>query len=102
MRLLKLVRDGIPRMFGDAEIVYEPLSPDEKIKKLRKKLVEEAYEYQDDPSIGELADVYEVFLSLCEHDLTCRVVDVIEVAHAKAEERGKFDDGMGMYLRERS
>lgn len=101
MRLLKLVRDRIPEMFGDAEIVYQPIPREEFLFALRNKLVEEAQEYRDNPCREEMADVYEAMGALIEIDLDCYFGQIMSIAEEKREKRGGFYDGIGMYLRRR-
>lgn len=96
---IKLVRDEIgERLGGEGTITYEPTHDrDEHIALLRRKLVEEAAEFLASPSVGELADVYEVVRCLAEIDPACVSLDaVIGEANQKRTERGAFERGVLM------
>jgi len=58
----KLVRDKIPLIIKEKkkEFTYHIATPEEYRVKLADKLVEEAIEFKDDPSLEELADLQEV------------------------------------------
>jgi predicted house-cleaning noncanonical NTP pyrophosphatase (MazG superfamily) len=97
-RLVKLVRDDIAQFVGDSTIEYKQIDdPDEYIKLLRGKLVEEAVEYILSPSVDELADIFEVIKALAKNDLNVSLTDVYDKNEAKFDERGGFEDGIGMY-----
>lgn len=99
MKLIKLVRDRIDTFtegFHD-RLVYETLSKEEHIVELRKKLLEECAEYLLDPSLGELADIYEVVRALAHCDLDVSLGEVERAATKKRAERGGFTEGLGMY-----
>lgn len=84
-------------MGGDGTVTYRPMPHDEHVKRLRSKLVEEALEYALDPSLMELAHVYEAMVCLARVDLGG---DLGEVSARATEERllrGGFDEGVGMY-----
>lgn len=100
-RFVKLVRDGISRYYvPPGEYVYAPMiDRKEYVVRLRAKLVEEAAEYAAQPSLGELADAYEVIRALARHDLGKSMADVIAAAEEKRLERGGFDDLFAMYVR---
>lgn len=95
---IKLVRDDIGRRLGgDGTITYEPIADrGEHIKRLRRKLVEEALEYLTDPSVGELADVLAVARALAEIDLEVPWADVTHAEAKKRSERGGFLRGTVM------
>lgn len=95
--LVKVIRDKMGGLEGGS-LVYDFVPQDEVKKDLRKKLVEEALEYILDPSLEELADVYEVVLALLDWDLKKTFADLEYVATAKAKERGGFTTGLGMYV----
>lgn len=97
-RFVKVVRTGIARFLGSSEVRYEKARAEDLIPGLRAKLVEEAVEYLLDPSIGELADVYEVVRALAIHDLGVDFHAVQSEASAKTAERGAFGEGMAMYV----
>lgn len=97
-RLVKLVRDRVGELLPHTQVEYTPIkSRRQVIRELRKKLVEEATEYLLDPTLDELADVHEVVRALAELDLGVSLDGVITEARHKREERGGFQDGMGMY-----
>lgn len=100
-RLVKLVRDGVGRFLppGATGVYYKQI-PDrpEGIRALRRKGIEEAVEYLETPSLGELADMYEVILALAKHDLGVTMGDVAQEAARKRGERGGFDGLIGMYV----
>ena len=93
---IKLVRDRIgTRLGGDGTLTYEPVTNHvEHVKLLQRKLIEEAVEYLADPSIGELADVFEVVMVLARKAHPGE--DLFAVAHRKAHERGSFQQGTMM------
>ena len=101
MRLLKLVRTGIPGILNDVEIVYQEIPHDEFVDCLRDKLFEEVKEYLREPSLDELADVYEAVRALARHDLGSSIENVESTADVKVKDRGGFDEGIGMYLKKR-
>ncbi len=97
-RFVKLVRDRIPQFVGDSTLSYEPIGDNEqRVKALRAKLIEEAVEYLLNPSVGELADVQEVVEALCVHDLKVGWREIERAQSNKNDERGAFDEGLGMY-----
>jgi predicted house-cleaning noncanonical NTP pyrophosphatase (MazG superfamily) len=93
---VKLVRDRIPEELGEGVTSYQPLLREDHIRELRKKLVEEVAEYLVDPSIGELADIYEVIKTLSVVDVGDGWMAVEEAAHDKYNKRGGFLRGMVM------
>ena len=64
---------------------------------LRRKLREEAIEFADDPSIEELADVYQAMLTIAQAE-GWSMDEVADAARAKYLERGGFWRGVGMYV----
>lgn len=98
-RFIKLVRDRIPQFVGDSTIVYEPVGDRAKIvDALRKKLVEEAIEFLVNPSTEELGDVKDVVEALERYDPAVSADMVERYRSNKEDERGVFDDGLGMYI----
>ncbi len=93
---VKLVRDRIgERLGGDGTLTYEQVTNHvEHVKLLRRKLIEEAIEYLADPSISELADVFEVVMTLARKAHPDE--DLFAIAHHKATERGGFQQGLVM------
>lgn len=96
--LVKLVRDRVREaMGGDGTVTYRPMPRDEHMKRLRSKLLEEAVEYASDPSMSELAQVYETVRCLAHVAHGASMTDVVMLAADQREERGGFEDGVGMY-----
>jgi len=89
----KLVRDKIPEYLRKKELVVTTHVADntEYAQKLREKLVEEAKEFEADPSVEELADVLEVLDALT-HYYRFTKEQVTSVKQQKSARRGKFDD----------
>lgn len=89
----KLVRDKIPEIIAKNGAVASTRiieSDDEYIKELSKKLVEEAKEFQEAPSLEELADTKEVLDALI-IAMGHTTIDLQQVQTEKAEKRGKFE-----------
>lgn len=97
-RFVKIVRSRIAQFLGTSEVIYRPAEPQEVVDGLRRKLIEEAVEYLLDPCLGELADVWEVVRALAIHDLRVKPDAVSAYAQDKADERGDFLEGFGMYV----
>lgn len=98
-RLVKLVRDRIHELLPDhVEVRYDHVPAGELIGLMRRKLIEESLEYMLDPSVEEAADVLELLRTLVAKDLRVDWDEVERVADAKCEERGGFEEGMGMYV----
>jgi predicted house-cleaning noncanonical NTP pyrophosphatase (MazG superfamily) len=99
MRLIKLVRDRIDEYVGDKHhnVMYQTLTKEAHVTELRKKLLEECAEYLLEPSLGELADIYEVLRALADVDLDISFSLVKIVADEKRAQRGGFIHGLGMY-----
>lgn len=96
--LVKLVRDRVSdAMGGDGTVTYRPMPHDEHVRRLRAKLLEEAVEYAIDPSLAELAQVYVAVEALAKVDLGTTLAAVARQAVEDHEERGGFDEGVGMY-----
>lgn len=93
---VKLVRDRIgERLGGDGTVTYEPVGDREThVKFLRRKLVEEVFEYIDEPSVSELADVLEAVMALARKAHPSE--DIFAVAAHKNHERGSFQRGVLM------
>lgn len=97
-RLVKLVRDDIAKFLGSTEVEYKAIEdPALYSMELRKKLIEEAAECAMEPSLGEIADVYEALVALA-HDLGHTETAIRAEADCKAMERGGFFNGVGMYV----
>jgi len=88
---VKLVRDLIPRIIEESgrSCSYHVSSRNEYEMWLFEKMKEEMQEFIDSPCYEEAADIFEVFLSLCNlHGLD---IDGVEsVAEDKREQRGGF------------
>lgn len=96
--LVKLVRDRVATTTGgDGTITYRPMPTDEHVMRLRAKLIEEGAEYVVQPSLRELAHVWEAVQALAEIDLGVTMDHVVYEAMRERERRGAFDHGIGMY-----
>lgn len=84
-------------MGGDGTLTYRPMAPDEHVRRLRAKLLEEAVEYVTKPSADELADVLAVARALALVDLKVTWPTVAALELARHGERGGFEEGIGMY-----
>lgn len=93
----KLVRDRTPEIVREdgCEPRVEVAEGDELREYLLDKIVEEAEEVREDPSIGELADVYEVLvaISLLVLDPQASPYKIRRRAKEKREEQGGFAKG---------
>jgi predicted house-cleaning noncanonical NTP pyrophosphatase (MazG superfamily) len=90
----KLVRDRIPEIIsnsGGTAQIRRIDSDNEYIHELIKKLLEEANEVAENPSIEELADVREVIDALL-RALGFTEQELLAVQREKATKNGKFDD----------
>ncbi len=87
---MKLVRDKIPLIAPRRR--YRRASPGELPRLLAEKVVEEALELRDNPSLEEMADVYEALRALAEA-LGYGWADVEEAAEEKKRRRGGFREG---------
>lgn len=99
-RFVKLVRDGIPEAI-DTEgqrVEYWTLTREEHILELRKKLIEEGLEYMFEPTLEELADAYEVVISIAHVEFGEHGPDMLRrAALEKRVKRGSFMKGLGMF-----
>jgi predicted house-cleaning noncanonical NTP pyrophosphatase (MazG superfamily) len=91
----KLVRDRIPDVVreNDETPVAHTVEGEAYRERLRAKLVEEATEFRDDPTVEELGDVLDVVAAIREAE----PIDEHELQlkrRAKQEERGGFEDGV--------
>lgn len=91
----KLVRDRIPELIraSGKEIVCHVVRDTEYEQYLVEKMREELLEFEDNPSIEEAADMYEVFLTFLKH-WGIELSDVRKFAQYKSRECGKFDGGI--------
>ena len=91
----KLVRDRIPAVIreNDETPVTHTVDGEAYRERLREKLVEEALEFRDDPTVEELGDVLDVVAAI-------RAAEDIEPdelqrkRRAKHDARGGFEDGV--------
>ncbi len=93
MKYNKLVRDKIPEYIknkGEGPITHIA-GDSEYWEKLKEKLLEEVAEFNNDESIGELADILEVIEAISAYKKFDRN-EIENVKNKKAEERGKFKD----------
>lgn len=97
-KIVKLVRDHMGAYLGEFKSGFMPVDSEEHIDLLRKKLIEEAVEYLQDPSIEELADVYEVLSALAVVDLKVTLEEVLDRANQKSNHRGGFTIGKALYM----
>ncbi len=88
----KLVRDKIPEIIhksGKITVTHVALG-DEAKKAVIAKMYEEIQEFEEEPSLEEAADIYQVFMTLLTvHNLTFD--NVIKKAVYKSADRGRFD-----------
>lgn len=90
----KLVRDRIPENINSMEgrnCNYKILNDDEYLKELDKKLFEEAYEFIEEHSIEELADLMEVIFAIMK-DRNISMKDVERARKIKNNKKGSFND----------
>lgn len=94
--LIKLVRDRVGPLASPGFVTFGSVPREQHLPLLRRKLIEEAIEYLDDPSADELADVLQVVYDLCDLEgFTLGEVD--DLRRGKEQKRGGFRHGMGMY-----
>ncbi len=88
----KLIRDKIPEIINSKGKNYAiRIAGDMEYKNmLRRKLLEEAEEFQDEPCKEELADVLEVFYAILQAE-GFSLDDIEKVRQKKADERGAFN-----------
>lgn len=87
----KLVRDKIPEIIkakGETANTRQ-LTEKEYFKELIKKLKEEAEEFEQNPSVEELADIKEVLIAIREA-MGIHAGELEDVRRKKANERGRF------------
>ncbi|WP_248648675.1 nucleoside triphosphate pyrophosphohydrolase [Halorubrum ezzemoulense] len=91
----KLVRDNIPAVIEEngEEPTIHVADEVEYADRLVEKLEEEVIEYRESRDLDELADILEVVHAIrTERGLT--VEELREIRTRKAEQRGRFDDGI--------
>jgi predicted house-cleaning noncanonical NTP pyrophosphatase (MazG superfamily) len=96
-RLMKLVRDKFPE-FTIPRVEFREMSEHAYGMQLRRKILEEATEWALEPSLEELADLYEVMRACAYyfHD-GVGMAEVARVANEKSNVKGGFWEGIGMY-----
>jgi mutator protein MutT len=89
----KLVRDRIPEIIteNNQRPRFRKASKDKEEKWLRKKILEEAREFEDEGDIEELADLYAVLKEYIEAEET-EFSDLDAIENKKSGERGGFDE----------
>jgi len=90
----KLVRDKIPEILkekGKECVFFRAKSDEEYLSYLKKKLLEEAEEFNDSPSIEELADIADVMSALMSA-MEYTTPDLVTARIQKAQERGSFNE----------
>ncbi len=92
MKYNKLVRDNIPDLLSSKRIEYliHTATNEEYWLKLKEKLLEEVYEFNNSESSEELADVLEVIEAIISYK-NINKVEIEKIKNKKAEERGKFE-----------
>lgn len=87
----KLVRDRIPEIIaGDGKKANTRLLNDkEYLKELIKKLKEEVIEFENEPTVEELADLKELIIAIREA-MKIHAGELEDVRRKKAAERGRF------------
>ena len=87
----KLVRDNIPEIIESKgeKVIIETLSTEDYKTALLEKLIEEAQELKQNPSMEEVADVLEVLESICE-SFSFTEDEVQRVKAEKQKIRGGF------------
>ena len=88
----KLIRDKIPEIINSKGKNYAiRIAGDMEYKNmLRRKLLEEAEEFQDEPCKEELADVLEVFYAILQAE-GFSLDDIEKIRRKKDDERGAFN-----------
>ena len=87
----KLVRDKIPEIIIESgkQCNTRPLTDDEYEYHLKRKLLEEAEEFYNEPTVEEAADVLEVLYALAEM-IGVTMSEIEEARLEKKRERGGF------------
>lgn len=87
----KLVRDKIPSLVIEDGLIpeYKVLTPEAYHDELCWKLIEETMEFKGNPCIEEMADLLEVFYTLCEHHYYS-LSEVESIRLDKIKKKGSF------------
>ena len=96
----KLVRDKIPAIIAKSGKMpdFYVAHRKEYEEQLLQKVSEELEEFRENPCLEEAADLYEVWLSICNHwNLT--PIEVVQYAAEKRNERGGFKQRFILKLR---
>ena len=93
--LPKLIRDKIPEVIRSSgrNLKGHVADSNEYSCRIVEKLREELDEFEENPSVEEAADIYEVYLAMLKN-WNLELLDVKQFAHEKAMKRGKFDLGI--------
>jgi predicted house-cleaning noncanonical NTP pyrophosphatase (MazG superfamily) len=88
----KLIRDKIPEIIENAGKEYEIHKADQKeyIEKLLLKVEEELAEFKEEPSIAEMADLFEVLDAVIDH-YNFDKQEIKDYQDRKRKERGGFE-----------
>ena len=88
----KLIRDRIPEIIENAGKEYELHQADQKeyIEKLLLKVEEELKEFKEEPSIAEMADLFEVLDAVIDH-YNFDKQEIKDYQENKRKERGGFE-----------
>jgi len=95
----KLVRDKIPIKIENQNetVISTKVFPGELLRYLKEKAVEEAYELywsvENDNTIEELSDLFEVILGVCKA-YGINLKEIEQIARKKRAKRGGFDEGV--------
>jgi len=88
----KLVRDNIPAIIESTgkKFTCHVASDEEYREKLKEKLLEEVNEFQEEPCLEEMADIFEVFSTLL-YVMGFSKEELEQRADEKNQKRGAFD-----------
>ena len=97
----KLVRDKIPAIIVAADQMpdFYVAQREEYEARLMDKMVEELEEFRENPCLEEAADMFEVFLAICDHWAFSHSA-VTQAADQKREDRGGFQQRFVLKLKQ--
>lgn len=92
MKIVKLVRDNIPKIAKENGLIFRKCYSDEEyIFFLEKKLIEECQEYLTSREDEELADILEVLISISKtRGISIEQLEIMR--QLKANKRGSFNE----------
>lgn len=92
MKYNKLVRDNIPEIISarGEECTFHIASTSEYEQKLIEKFAEEVKEFQEDQSIDEMADIFEVIDAICKLK-GIKKEEILKIQEEKRLKRGGFE-----------